>query len=106
MANQMHKNLLTLTRQQLIALATQKEVAPYRDARVKTKGQLIALLCDVEGILTPAKTWEPVDDDALLDNDQRVIEELAIAFAAVAVAATAFSTDIELVQAAAAGCSG
>ena len=67
MANQMHKNLLTLTRPQLIALATQKGVAPYRNAIDKTKGQLISLLCDVEGVLKPVKTWPEIDGEARLD---------------------------------------
>ena len=74
MANKMHKHLLTLSRLQLVALATQKKVAPYRDASAKTKGQLIALLRDVEGVLKPVKTWPEINGEAMLDNDQRAIE--------------------------------
>lgn len=61
MANTKRKHFLTLTHQQLVALATQKEVLSYQDALAKTKGELAALLCDVEGVLTPAQTWEPVE---------------------------------------------
>ncbi len=71
MANK-HDTLLKLTRPQLIALAVQKKVALYPDAQDKTKGQLIELMRDVEGILTPVKTWG--DDEDMLD--QQVIEEL------------------------------
>ena len=70
MANKKRQHFLTLTHPQLVALATQKEVLPYRYALVKTAGELIALMCDVEGVLTPVKTWVPVDDEAILDNDQ------------------------------------
>ena len=104
MANKTHKHLLTLTRPQLVALATQKGVAQYHNARVKTKGQLIALLRDVEGVLTPVKTWE--EADATLDNDQRSLDELAASLSAVTTVAEAFATDLTAVQAAAAGCSG
>ena len=62
MANMKRKHFLTLTRPQLIALAVQKGVAPYCNAIDKTKGQLVALLCDVEGVLTPVKTWASTDD--------------------------------------------
>jgi hypothetical protein len=64
-----HQHFLTLTHPQLVALATQKGIAPYRDAIDKTKGQLIALLRDVEGVLTPVKTWPEIDGEARLDND-------------------------------------
>jgi hypothetical protein len=30
-------------------------------------------LCDVEGVLTPVKTWAPADADPVDDDDQRVI---------------------------------
>jgi hypothetical protein len=76
---------LKLTRPQLIALATQKGVAPYRDAIDKTKGQLVALLCDVEGVLTPVKTWPEIDGEARLDNDPRAVEALATAYVAAGV---------------------
>jgi len=61
MANKKRKHFLTLTHPQLVALATQKEVLPYRDALAKTKGELIALMVDIEGVLTPVKTWEPTE---------------------------------------------
>jgi len=85
MANKRQKQrqtLLMLSRPQLVALATQKKVLPYRDALAKTKGELIALMADIEGILKPVKTWadaqvddDPVDDDAQVD-DQRIILDL------------------------------
>jgi len=75
MANKTRKHLLTLTRPQLIALAVQKKVMTYQDAAAKTKEQLADLLWGVVGLLKPAKTWD-LDDD-ILDNDQRVIEEIA-----------------------------
>jgi hypothetical protein len=76
MANKQRQTLLMLSRPQLIALATQKGVMPYNVALTKTKGDLIALMKDMEGVLKPVKTWEP-DDDDILDNDQKVVEELA-----------------------------
>ncbi len=75
MANKQRRHLLTLTHPQLVALATQKMLLPYRDIYAKTKGQLIELMRDVEGVLAPVKTWEPVDEGTMLDNDQQVIEE-------------------------------
>lgn len=42
-----------LTRAQLIALATQKEVMPYQVARVQSKEALIESLIVVEGVLKP-----------------------------------------------------
>ena len=59
MANTKRQYFLTLTHPQLVALATQKEVLPYREALAKTKGELVALMVDIEGMLTPVKTWEP-----------------------------------------------
>ena len=75
MANKKRKHFLALTRPQLIALAVQKKAMPYRDILAMTNEELIALMVDIEDVLTPVKTWMPVD--AILDNDQRVIEELA-----------------------------
>lgn len=53
------KNLKTqlnaLTRPQLIALATQKEVLPYREAVNETQESLVALCLPVEGVLAPVK---------------------------------------------------
>ena len=55
MANKTRTHLLTLTHPQLVALATQKEVLFYQDALILTKGQLIAIMVDIEGILTPTE---------------------------------------------------
>jgi hypothetical protein len=69
MANKNRQHFLTLTRPQLIALAVQKKVMCYHIARDKTKGELIALVCDVEGVLTPIKTWPEIDGEARLGDD-------------------------------------
>jgi len=61
MANTKRQHFLTLTHPQLVALATQKEVLFYQDALILTKGQLIAIMVDIEGVLTPAKTWNETD---------------------------------------------
>ena len=83
MANKNRRHhFLTLTRQQLIALAVQKGVAEYRNAINKTKGQLVALLCDVEGVLTPVKTWPEIDGEARLDNESRRLDEVAADYVA------------------------
>ena len=42
-----------LTRPQLIALAVQKRVLPYKIADAMTKDQLVSHLISVEGALTP-----------------------------------------------------
>jgi hypothetical protein len=55
-------HLLKLTVPQLIALAVQKKLLTYREARVGTKGQLVTL-CNKDGVLTPVKTWEEPDED-------------------------------------------
>lgn len=51
------KNLKTqldkLTRPQLISLATQKNVLPYREAKIKSKEDLIEACLPVEGVLKP-----------------------------------------------------
>jgi len=42
-----------LTRAQLISLATQKNVLPYREAKSKDKDALVEACLPVEGILKP-----------------------------------------------------
>lgn len=42
-----------LTRQQLIAIAVQKEVLPYREARTKTREDLVETLIKIQGVLKP-----------------------------------------------------
>lgn len=46
-------HLESLSRKQLIALATQKKVLPYRLAVTETHEALVAKLIDVEGVLKP-----------------------------------------------------
>jgi len=45
-----------LTRAQLIALATQKEVIPYREAVALSHDELVAALIGIEGVLKPVGT--------------------------------------------------
>ena len=52
-ANKKRKYLLKLTRSQLIALVLQKKAMPYYTARTKTTEELVELLYDLEGALTP-----------------------------------------------------
>lgn len=50
---QIKHQLEKLSRAQLVALATQKEVLPYREAKSKDKDSLVEACLPVEGVLKP-----------------------------------------------------